>query len=206
MVSKPLGILRGAFTMIELIFAIIIISIVVISLPVMTRITSAGVEQNLLQEAIFAASAEITGAMAYDWDENSAQDINLSSASRVVDISGNCENNASSDRFRFKPGHIVEFGHRRCLESNATAAADVNTTGTAMEAAAHGNAVVFDAGAKNATSYKQNYQSNLSVTRAANSNMKDINVTIMEENTSVVVRLNIKSYNIGEIDFFKRRF
>lgn len=204
MVRRCHGALRSAFTMIELIFAIVIISIVVISLPIMTRITSEGAEQNLLQEAIFAASAEVTGSMAYDWDENSAQDINLSSASRVIDLSGNCENNSLSERYRYKPGHIVEFGHRRCLESNATGAADVNTTGIALEAAAHGNAVVFDAGTKNATSYKQNYRSSVVVAR--NGNVKTVTSTIEEENGDDVVVLRANSYNIGEIDFFKRRF
>ncbi len=47
---------RRAFTLIELIFAIVIIAISVISLPMMTQVTSSGVAGNLeTQEAIFKA-------------------------------------------------------------------------------------------------------------------------------------------------------
>lgn len=48
--------LKNAFTMIELIFAIIVIAISVVSLPTMIQATSSGVEKNLeAQEAIFKA-------------------------------------------------------------------------------------------------------------------------------------------------------
>jgi prepilin-type N-terminal cleavage/methylation domain-containing protein len=56
---------RLAFTMIELIFAIVIIAISVMSLPMMTQVTSAGIERNLVQEAIFASVAEINLATTY---------------------------------------------------------------------------------------------------------------------------------------------
>lgn len=47
---------RGAFSMIELIFAIVVIAISALSLPMMTQTTSTGVFKNLeTQEAIFKA-------------------------------------------------------------------------------------------------------------------------------------------------------
>jgi len=47
---------RLAFTMIELIFAIVIIAITVVSMPMMTQVTSSGASKNLeLQEAIYKA-------------------------------------------------------------------------------------------------------------------------------------------------------
>jgi hypothetical protein len=39
-----------------------------------------------------------------------------------------------------------------------------------------------------------------------NGDEKIITATIMEENADPVVVLRANSYNIGEIDFFKRRF
>jgi len=74
---------RFAFTMIELIFAIVIIAISVMSLPMMAVVTQRGMENNIVQEAIFAASAELMGATSGYWDENSMQDINVSHLSRV---------------------------------------------------------------------------------------------------------------------------
>lgn len=48
--------LKNGFTMIELIFAIVVIAISVMSLPTMIQATSSGVEKNLeAQEAIFKA-------------------------------------------------------------------------------------------------------------------------------------------------------
>ena len=44
---------RFGFTMIELIFAIVIIAISVMSLPMMTQVTNKGLEESLVQEAIF---------------------------------------------------------------------------------------------------------------------------------------------------------
>ncbi len=47
---------KKAFTLIELIFAIVIIAIAVVSLPTMVQVTSSGVAKNLeTQEAIFKA-------------------------------------------------------------------------------------------------------------------------------------------------------
>ena len=52
------------FTLIELIFAIVIIAISVMSLPTMTEVTSSGVAQNVeVQEAIFKAIVKTKSAV-----------------------------------------------------------------------------------------------------------------------------------------------
>ncbi|WP_366755894.1 type II secretion system protein [Sulfurimonas sp.] len=56
---------KYAFTLIELIFAIVIIGISVMSLPMLTQVTSSAIEKNLVQEAIFASVAEINLATTY---------------------------------------------------------------------------------------------------------------------------------------------
>jgi len=85
---------KSAFTFIELIFAIVIIAISVVSLPTMTSSLSRGIESNLVQEAIFAASTELNQAISSNWDERSLEDGN-SSLGRVVD-DGTCETNSIS--------------------------------------------------------------------------------------------------------------
>ena len=63
--------LRQAFTLIELIFAIVIIGIATLSLPMMSQVISKGSEKSLTQEAIFIAFTEITKVTSAAWDENS---------------------------------------------------------------------------------------------------------------------------------------
>lgn len=62
---------RRAFTFIELIFAIVIIGVSAFSIPMMSQVISSGSEKNLVQEAVFVASTEITKVLSSQWDENS---------------------------------------------------------------------------------------------------------------------------------------
>jgi len=62
---------KSGFTFIELIFAIVIIGISILSLPMIVQETSKGIEKNLVQEAILLASADTIRAMSGMWDENS---------------------------------------------------------------------------------------------------------------------------------------
>lgn len=63
---------RSAFTLIELVFAIVIVAITVLSIPVMLQINSRGIEASVDQEAVFAASAKLMQTLAYPWDENAS--------------------------------------------------------------------------------------------------------------------------------------
>ncbi|MCW8894663.1 MAG: hypothetical protein OQK48_05900 [Sulfurimonas sp.] len=189
-----------AFTMIELIFAIVVIAISVMSLPMMIQVTSQGVESNIVQEAIFAASAELMGATSYYWDDNSMQDMNISHLSRVIDISGDC----NGDRLR--NGHIAQPLHRRCLDSNTTGAR--NAPGgivTDLNDAAITQSIFTDIGS--AEGYKNNYTSTINVAPdGADANIKIITSTITDANGTTVVVLRAQSANVGEIDYYKRRF
>ena len=191
---------RLAFTLIELIFAIVIIAIAVLSLPMMTQINSRTMDNNLIQEAIFAASAELMGASAGYWDTNSMEDSNLSHISRVIDINSDCD----SDRLR--AGHIAQPFHRRCLDSTTGSVADSpSSTFISLDNAEHTG--TFDEIFLNATpdksGYKRTYYSTLNVTRVDNT--KFLTVTVSDSTDTLVV-LKMQSANIGEIDYYKRRF
>ena len=195
--------------MIELIFAIVIIAITVLSLPMMTQITQRGVESSIVQEAVFAASAELMGATAGYWDENSMEDINVSHFSRVINIGGDC--NAST---QLRPGHINQMYHRRCLDSNSTLAHDSNASiGTKdvfdLNDAEHGTQDIFidnngSTATANQTGYKEIYTSEINVTLAADNNIKDITVSVSDADGNITV-LKAKSANVGEIDYYKKR-
>ena len=203
---------RSAFTMIELIFAIVIISIAVISIPVMSRITSKGIESNILQEAIFAGSAELMGATSYYWDRNSMEDANLSRYSRVIDIgTPPCEDDPNNSRFRLRPGHILQPLHRRCLENNDTAIFDAaNNDFPNLNNAEHGSQEIFFNPDPTAAGYKESYKSIVDIsyvdeTGNPNNNVKKITVTVTKADGTAITLLSTYSANIGEIDFFRRR-
>ena len=205
----------NAFSMIELIFAIVIIGITVLSLPVMTRITTRGVETGVVQEAILAASSEIMGSSAGYWDDRSMEDIAMSHMSRVIDINASdaikCEDNETNPRYRLRPGHVAQPLHRRCVDSKATTLTNggVDTIWTAANSI--DGTFIFersDAAAivGEAVGYKQAYTTSMNVTSLGDTNIKLIEITIVDTDGNDVTTLRMQTANIGEIDYYKRRF
>jgi len=196
--------LRLAFTMIELIFAIVIISIAILSLPMMSQIDSKGSEENIIQEAIFTASTELMGASAGYWDTNSMEDSNYSHISRVIDIDNDCNDINSSDRYRLRVGHIDQPFHRRCVISKSGICLDSSSLiFPNLDNAIHETREVFFNNNPSSAGYKKTYYSELNISRVGD--VKYLNVKISDANTILVV-LKMQSANIGEVDYFKRRF
>lgn len=199
---------RAAFTMIELIFAIIIISMSVITLPQIIQITSKTVEGNIVQEAIFAASAELMGATSYYWDLSSMQDYNLSHLSRVVDIEATCESNSSSSRYRLRLGHVEGLYHRRCLESSSDIVSNIaDANFLNLNNTVHGNQLIFTNETKDAKGYKDSYYSTLSATQGlGDANIKELTLSVTKSDGTPITTLKSYCANIGEVDYYKRRF
>lgn len=198
--------------MIELIFSIIVISVAVITLPVMTQVTTKGVESNIVQEAIFAASAELMGATSYYWDRRSMEDSNTSRLSRVIDVNGNCENNTSSTRYRLRPGHIVQPYHRRCLDSISTTVDNASdATFPNLNNAAHSASAIFFNTTPSGSGYKDGYNSAVVITNEdeqgnSDNDIKKITVSVTKSDGTPLIQLNTYSANVGEVDYYKRRF
>ncbi|EQB39657.1 hypothetical protein M947_06590 [Sulfurimonas hongkongensis] len=198
---------RGAFTLIELIFAIVIISISVVSLPMMIQVNNKSMEDSMVQEAIFAASAELMGASAGYWDANSMADNAVSNLSRVIDIGSTCENNSSSPTNRLRPGHIAQPLHRRCVDDLITVVSPANTLSNTypnLNNAEHISKPIFLNPNPQTSGYKNDYNSSLDIVQADNIKFIEINVTDTAGN--LVTRLRMQSANIGEIDYYKRTF
>ena len=190
---------RAAFTFIELIFAIVIIAISVVSLPMMNQAITKGIDANLVQEAIFAAATELNEVTTAHWDDNSME-TGKSFYARVININGAC--NATT---HLRPGHINQPLHRRCLDDNTTAPADANTSGVvSLDDMAHANRKIFINDASSATGYKKKYYSSVAVTRT--DELKYITITLKNADDKNITRLKAYSANIGEIDFYKRRY
>ncbi len=126
---------RGAFTLIELIFAIIIIAIVVMSMPLMMKTNEEAIEANIAQEAIFASSAKMMQVLSYPWDGNATDSTNPNTYGKVVDITGvnsdynrsnsNGDKNISSN---YRVGHIQQDNHRRFHDSSLASTHQVNSS------------------------------------------------------------------------------
>ena len=225
---------RYAFTLIELIFAIIIISVVVISLPTMFKSNENAIMNNINQEALFAVSAEMMQTLSYPWDQNSSDSTNA--YGKVVDItSGNNAyirkdaNGTVNTNSSFRVGHIQEDNHRRfhdvSVVNHLESAISSTSTTTALNNAGKSN-VVFDNTGSSRNGYKQEYNMSIDVNFVADtnttsggalfytfgttattaSNMKLISVTIKDKSGTPITRLRAYSANIGEFDFAKRRF
>ena len=198
---------RAGFTLIELIFAIVIISIVVVSLPMMMQSNTSAMSANIVQEAIFGASTQLSSALTPHWDENSMQD-DKNGLARVID-DGSCD-----DSSRLKIGHIDQELHRRCLDSNETT---VSNSSSDDEVDALEDMIVTDENLTNssadATGYKQNYKYSIEVTNSdvsfgslTNSkNLKKITITIKVDDKNIT-KLHSYSANIGEVDFYKKMY
>lgn len=218
---------RYAFTMIELIFTIVIIAISVMSLPVVTQVTTSAAENNLAQEAVFSAVAEINLATTYTWDEVSLFDASTSSdeLSRVINNSSpECTDSgiddSNGDDIMRRVGHV----HRRCLNDLNVSFYSLAATDCvdSLNAAEHDYNLTVEgtADTTSATGYKKEYESRLDVIRgdvvcadcinfgtASNANMKEIRVTIRERDTGdEVTVLRAYAANIGEVAYHRRTF
>ena len=204
---------RSAFTLIELIFAIVIIAITVLTLPMMSRVTAKGIENSIVQEAIFAAATELNEVTTLHWDANSINPAAPNSYAKVIDITGQCDDNTSSPRYRLLPGQIEQPLHRRCLDSNTTMPADANSaTIETVENKAHGYRLIFLNPAPDKEGYKEKYKSKITIQDKAkfggskDKNIKRIKVTILNSKGHVITSLVTYVTNIGETDYYKKAY
>ena len=198
-----------AFTMIELIFAIVIISITVLTLPMMNQVIGKNIEKSLVQESIFAASTRLNQIISPMWDDNSQDPTGV----YVVWTSPN-DCNANEQR----PGHINQEKHRRCKDNNATRPTSQANFGSESgdfddiddENAA--SQVLFLNPGGTASGYKNEYNSTYIVTYASfgdspasDKNIKKMTVVISNQDDNVT-KLSTYSANIGEIDYYSKEY
>lgn len=122
--------MRPAMSMIELVFAIVIMGIAVMTLPLVLTQVQNNNAFALQQEAILAAKAKIGNVLTYEWDERSYDPITL--YSYVLNASnGDNELNATVGTQRV--GHIDTDYRRKFFptETNAsTIGSDANDAGS----------------------------------------------------------------------------
>ena len=212
--------------MIELIFAIVIISISVLAIPTMTQVNATSMEDNIKQEAIFAASAKMMQLYSFYWDENSKRPT-ITDAAVLDTKNGNGayarfpDNNSS-----LRVGHVNQENHRQFFMFNnptsiATNLGDDNATVLGLDEQTFNN-IAFTANGASATGYKKRYTTSTLVTHisdtptaatfvlgqasnALNTNLKLIRVTVQEIGSPDPVVLYSYSANIGTFTYFHRK-
>ena len=205
----------SAFTLLEIVFAILVMAIIIVSLPVVMGSNQKGIDTTIVQEAIFGASAELNQVLSYRWDENSIDEADDPFGLSKVIETGDCSNTNTSLNYRLRPGHIAQPLHRRCLDSNNTAVTlvfgqdsgdmddidDVNISPKSM---------FINVGT--ATGYKQDFKSEFSINYAdigdVNASDKDaklIEITV-KDGTTVITKLRSYTLNIGEVDIYKKTY
>ena len=123
------GAYRG-FTLIELIYAIVIIGITFITLPMILINNSRILEQNLVQEAVLVTATKMGQILTFPWDENSRIDGNVLAKTEVVTVStGDLDLNRSVSAPDFRVGHFQEALHRRMVPASAAATRTASTIG-----------------------------------------------------------------------------
>ena len=113
-------------SLVELVFAIVIMGIAVMSLPMILTQTQEGSNHSLKQEAILSAKTKLAYLLAYHWDENT-YDITADTERVLNTAGGNAAFNAVGATLR-RVGHIATDGRRRFWD-NATNASVVGAEG-----------------------------------------------------------------------------
>ncbi len=112
---------RGAFSLIELVLAIVIISISVMTVPMMLSQSAKNDNFSLMQESILAARTKMGNILSYIWDDK-ALDAN-STMIVVLDVkNGDSEldRNATTLNTNRRIGHIPKDKRRHMMDGNMT--------------------------------------------------------------------------------------
>ena len=210
--------MRKAFTMIELIFAIVILAVVMLTIPMMIGVNNKALEGNAAQEAIFLVSAVLSETTTLLWDDNSLEG-NATSVSmgKILDIGAPGTTYGREDvNSSIRQGGLNEDLHRSFFSASQA------------PALAAGDSVILAHDISNSVADSAGYKSNFTIVAqryyvsdtgtpfaftvpmaAGQTNIKmtqvEINATVDGTNL-VIARLRAYTCNIGEIDFAKRRF
>lgn len=216
---------KHAFTMIELVFAIVIIGISVAAIPTMINTGIKNQEQSLVSEGIFALSSMVLQDSTYYWDAASKDPLLLHS--NVLDLT-NCtppECNINSKRVAgtiYRVGHTSEISsttHRHfyttdpTTELNTSANESIETRKQTTE-----TSILTKSGA---LGYKQSFKYTMSISYVADDTLSTTSLTqptntkMLEyklykvnsdaSTTQVALMRNFVS-NIGETYYAKRSF
>jgi len=215
---------RKAASMIELVIAIVVMGIAVMTLPLMLERTQASNQFAMQQEAIHAAKTNIGDIITFPWDENSLQ-------GGVVGVLDTDTNNTKFKRHPDKNstrriGHVEEDKRRKffanetnasdiggALTNNITDIGDFDGAETSLTVAS-GTEVAgvldyrFDFNMTTIVRYidDTNFKFETTGNTTNTSNIKMIEVTMQDDDTLSKFVLRAYSSNIGESQLLRRSY
>ena len=208
----------AAFTMIELIFAIVIIGVTVLTVPMMIETNNKALEANIAQEAIFLTSAVLSMTTTMVWDNRSVTptaDSDNYVLAKILDINGTNNHDRVVFDSTLRTGGINEDKHRQFFDYNASNL-------TQHIPAQGGDSTLNFEGEVNTTElgYKFNYGVVINrgyvpdnsgvfertLSNRGPTNLKMTEVEISDENGELITVLRAYTANIGETDYAKRSF
>jgi len=222
---------RPAFTMIELIFAIVIIAISILGMPVLLQTTAESQEDSMFQEGIMLTSEAVSQALSFQWDpQSSLLGAGTMTASAVLNTGGDPELEVRVGDFRV--GHFPEKLRRKTTPASAPRNASAIANGTPSISGQDNvvdniglvNAVdgfkkqwnvttrvfyVNDAAAYNAGPAIVGFNFSTVPVAGGTTNIKMVQVTATDTTPgSAGDQIQITSYacNIGENEFYKERY
>lgn len=214
--------LRKASSMIELVIAIVIMGIAVMTLPLMLERVQANNAFAMQQEAILAAKTQLGDIITYPWDENSLKN-NVVAVLDTQSASYQREVNTTTRRI----GHVKQ-DKRRKFFSNETNASVIGTATNNITDIADFDTDVAELNKLNAADadfagtldYRFDFNMTTSVRYindnpvnfvfsdaniSTTSNIKMITVTLQGDNISTF-QLRAYSSNIGESELLRRSY
>ncbi len=112
---------RSGFSLVELVFSIVVIAIALMTVPLMLGQSAKSNQFSLMQESILAARTKMGNILSFKWDEN-ASDSN-GSVVRVVDVTDGASalNRITYGDKNRRKGHIKEDRRRRMTDTEVNA-------------------------------------------------------------------------------------
>lgn len=205
---------RTAFTMIELIFAIVLIGIIVAAVPRMITQNSEGVANTLKQEAIAAAAGEAFRILSFPWDNNSVSDNNVS---YVLDTNGSADYNRSGG-LPLRKGHVaplpgeIRLNHRRLFSAVSTPAAATlpgaqsQSLLNAIDAGAYKNSYSVVETSGYITDNGSPFVFSDTTNGGTSTNMKMAAVQVDSGTETNILTLRVYAANIGSVEYYTREF
>jgi type II secretory pathway pseudopilin PulG len=207
-----------AFTMIELIFAIVLIGFVMLAIPQMMQTNTRALEGTMAQEAIFVASTQLAQFSTYHWDGASVDPSELRSTSKILDMSNGLTYSASAPYAR-QSGTVLRVGgldqdkHRRFFTNYETPTQsgglhdfNASITGTA---GASGYKELYSMETNisyvNDLPISGTFSFSSSAAATTPTNMK-MGIVTIKSGSTVITTLRAYAANIGEVDYAKRSF
>lgn len=224
---------RQGFTLLELVFSIVIFGMIFTALPTLLVTDVKTREASIVQEAIYASTAKMSQILSYKWDELSSENNTTISTAKVLDVPTSSETDTEFARAagtKFRAGHFVGTGRRSFHSASTSTSLLGNDTGdlgaddiddTVATTLINGDATAagykFDYNITVTPSYMSDIaiytdtnQSGFEFENETNgtnrTNIKRIQIDVQDHTNEVIFSLRTYSTNIGETPVTSRIF